>query len=148
MIKRIRQNLITSLAGVFALSLFALPVFAGQTTFAQDSYLQNSLCQGGANITENPLRGKNAGVDCQNATRDADEQLNNLIRQVINVFSIIVGVVAVIMIIYGGFRYITSGGDSGNVGTAKNTILYAIIGLVLVALAQFIVKFVLNRTTI
>ena len=51
------------------------------------------------------------------------------------------------MIIYGGMRYITSGGDSGKITSAKNTIIYALIGLVVVALAQFIVKFVLNKVT-
>ena len=77
----------------------------------------------------------------------SDSALNNLITQIINVFSIIVGVIAVIMIIYGGFRYITSGGDSGKVGEAKNTIVFALVGLIIVALAQFIVKFVLNRVS-
>jgi hypothetical protein len=47
--------------------------------------------------------------------------------------------------IYGGFKYITSGGDSGNVTAAKNTIMYALIGLVVVALAQLIVRFVLGK---
>jgi hypothetical protein len=51
------------------------------------------------------------------------------------------------MIILGGFKYITSGGDTGNVTGAKNTILYAIVGLVIVALAQIIVRFVLDKTT-
>jgi hypothetical protein len=51
------------------------------------------------------------------------------------------------MIIVGGLKYITSGGDSGNVSGAKNTILYAIVGLVVVALAQIIVRFVLTRVT-
>jgi len=60
---------------------------------------------------------------------------------------LIVAVIAVIMIIIGGVRYITSGGDSGNVTNAKNTILYAIIGLVVVALAQILVKFVLNKVS-
>jgi len=73
--------------------------------------------------------------------------VNHIITTIINVFSFVVGVVAVIMIIVGGFRYITSGGDSGNVSSAKNTIIYAIIGLVVVALAQFIVQFVLQRVT-
>ena len=49
------------------------------------------------------------------------------------------------MIIIGGLRYITSNGDSGNVTNAKNTILYAIVGLVIVALAQLIVRFVVQR---
>ena len=51
------------------------------------------------------------------------------------------------MIIVGGFKYITSGGNDGNVSTAKNTILYAVIGLVIVALAQIIVRYVLGKAT-
>jgi TRAP-type C4-dicarboxylate transport system permease small subunit len=69
-----------------------------------------------------------------------------MIKKIINILSVIVGVVAVIMIIIGGFRYITSGGSSDKVTGAKNTILYAIIGLIIVALAQVIVRFVLNKT--
>jgi hypothetical protein len=57
----------------------------------------------------------------------------------------VVGVVSVIMIIIGGFKYIISSGDSANVTSAKNTILYAIIGLVVVLLAQIIVRFVIAR---
>ncbi len=51
------------------------------------------------------------------------------------------------MIIYGGFRYITSGGDSGRVGNAKNVLIYAVVGLIIVALAQIIVRFVLTQTS-
>ena len=72
--------------------------------------------------------------------------LNALVKKVINILSVIVGVVAVIMIIIGGLKYITSGGESSNVSGAKNTIIYAIVGLVVVALAQFIVRFVLTNT--
>ncbi len=90
---------------------------------------------------------------CLNTTGCADDtvkpegRVNGLIKDVINIFSLVVGVVAVIMIIIGGLRYIISGGESGNVTGAKNTILYAIIGLVVVALAQIIVRFVLDRVT-
>ncbi len=89
------------------------------------------------------------GDTARQCNRDGNPQgkINDLVTQIVNVFSILVGIVAVIMIIYGGFRYITSGGDSGNVTTAKNTILYAIVGLVIVAFAQIIVKFVLNKST-
>ncbi len=55
--------------------------------------------------------------------------------------------VAVIMIIVGGLRYITSGGSDTSVTSAKNTILYAIIGLIIVALAQIMVRFVLSKVT-
>jgi hypothetical protein len=59
--------------------------------------------------------------------------------------SILVGVICVIMIIVGGLKYVTSGGESNNVSGAKNTIMYALIGLVVVAMAQIIVHFVLSR---
>ena len=78
---------------------------------------------------------------------DAEETVNNIVATVINVFSFVVGVISVIMIIIGGLKYITSGGDAGNVTGAKNTILYAVIGLVVVALAQIIVRFVIDRVT-
>ncbi|MCA1807365.1 MAG: pilin [Actinobacteria bacterium] len=77
----------------------------------------------------------------------AEDQVQGIITTTINIFSLVVGVISVIMIIIGGLKYITSGGDSGNVTGAKNTILYAVIGLVVVALAQVIVRFVLNTTT-
>jgi hypothetical protein len=51
------------------------------------------------------------------------------------------------MVIIGGFRYIVSNGDSNGVSGAKNTILYAIVGLVIVLFAQVIVRFVLTRVT-
>jgi cytochrome bd-type quinol oxidase subunit 2 len=79
------------------------------------------------------------------APADANTKVNNTITLVINIFSIVVGIVAVIMIVLGGLKYITSGGDSNNVTSAKNTILYAVVGLVVVALAQFIVRFVLGK---
>ncbi len=76
-----------------------------------------------------------------------EDRVNSLIKTVINLLSVAVGIVAVIMIIVGGFRYVTSAGDSTKVGSAKNTILYALIGLIIVALAQVIVHFVLAKTT-
>ena len=56
----------------------------------------------------------------------------------------IIGALSVIMLVWGGLRYILSGGDSKKVTDAKNTILYAIIGLIIAVLAYAIVNFVLN----
>ncbi|MDQ3158535.1 MAG: pilin [bacterium] len=80
-------------------------------------------------------------------TEDPDVAINRIIETVINIFSLVVGVVSVIMIIIGGFRYITSGGESAGTTSAKNTILFAIVGLIVVALSQVIVRFVLGRVT-
>jgi len=75
----------------------------------------------------------------------SNTSLNNVIGTAINIFSIIIGIVAVIMIMVAGFKYITAAGDSGQIGSAKNTIIYAVIGLVIVGLAQTIVRFVLGK---
>ena len=69
---------------------------------------------------------------------------NGVFGRITNVILLIVGIVSVIMLIYGGLRYILSGGDSKKVTDAKNTILYAIIGLIISLLAYAIVNFVLT----
>jgi cytochrome bd-type quinol oxidase subunit 2 len=94
--------------------------------------------------------GVNALQDSTSTTcsKTAGKTLNNTIRWVVNILSVVVGVAAVIMVIIGGFKFITSSGDSNNIASARNTILYAIIGLVIVVLAQVLVHFVLNKTAI
>ncbi len=72
--------------------------------------------------------------------------VDSTIRLAISLLSFAVGIAAVIMIIVGGFKYIISSGDSNNINSAKNTILYAIIGLVVAVMAQVIVRYVLNQT--
>ena len=107
-----------------------------------------ALAQTSPAITEGLCAGANLDVnDPTCRSDDATQKLNNLIRKVINLLSLVVGVVAVIMIIIGGLRYITSGGSDTGVTSAKNTILYAIIGLIIVALAQLLVRFVLRQVT-
>jgi uncharacterized membrane protein len=80
----------------------------------------------------------------QGGSGDLNTSIAILAHNVVNIFSIIVGIMAVLMIMYGGLRYIISGGDSRRVGLAKNTLIYAIVGLVIVALAQLIVHYVLS----
>jgi len=84
-----------------------------------------------------------AGTDC---TQDPHGgiSVNKIITTIVNVLSFVVGVVAVIMIMVGGFRYVTSAGDSSKASSAKSTITYAIVGIVIVAFAQVIVRFVLE----
>lgn len=124
------------LASTLAL-LAMLPIFAliPATTYAAD--ISQGLCSG-ANFEAGP------NATCTVSADDGKNKVQKIVNQVVNVFSWVVGVVSVIMIIYGGFKYITSGGDSNGVTSAKNTILFAIVGLVIVALAQVIVKFVIG----
>ena len=69
---------------------------------------------------------------------------NGVFSRITNTVLLIVGLISVIMLVYGGLRYILSGGDSKKVTDAKNTVLYAIIGLIISMLAYAIVHFVLN----
>ena len=88
--------------------------------------------------------------DGLNMTKTADTQntsVNTLIRNVINILLWAIGIVSVIMIIIGGFRYATSNGDSNQVSAAKNTIMYAVIGLVIAIFAYAIVNFVFVQIT-
>jgi uncharacterized membrane protein required for colicin V production len=66
---------------------------------------------------------------------------------VVNILSWIVGVAAVIMLIISGLRFVTSNGDTQSVTNAKNGIIFAVIGLLVVAFAQVIVQFVVNTAT-
>ena len=80
------------------------------------------------------------GSDC------SDTQVNNTLKTAIEVMSIVVGVAAVIVIIVSGFKYITSGGEQNKVANAKNSLIYALVGVAVAALAQFMIHFVLFNT--
>ena len=132
------SSIVSAILITLTISLgLAVPAYA-QTAQEQ---INNGLCAGSnLQFTDNPGQ-------CNIAGTDATSKINHMVHTVVNLLSAIVGIVAVIMIIIGGFRYITSGGNDASVTAAKNTILYAIIGLVVVALAQIIVRFTLNKIT-
>lgn len=69
---------------------------------------------------------------------------DGVFNQITSIALYIIGAISVIMLIWGGLRYILSGGDSKKITDAKNTILYAIIGLIIAILSYAIVNFVLN----
>ena len=87
----------------------------------------SSLCVGRGN-TEDPLTGP-----------------NGTIIRAANVMALVAGFVAVIFLVIGGIKYVTSGGDSSGVASAKNTVIYALVGLVIIALSRSILGFVLGR---
>ncbi len=73
-----------------------------------------------------------------------DDKVNNLVQDITSLLLFALGAVATIMLIVGGFKYVTSNGDSNNIHSAKNTILYAVIGLAVAILGQVIVLWVVN----
>lgn len=70
---------------------------------------------------------------------------DGLLTRIINLLLTIIGIIAVIMIIVGGIRYSISGGDSGQVKSAKDTIIFAVVGLVVAIMSFAIVNFVLMK---
>lgn len=87
------------------------------------------------------------GVNAAHGTDQPTELFGSsgVITSLTNILLFIVGALSVIMIIVGGLRYVISGGNSTAVSTAKNTILYAIVGLIIAFLAFAAVNFVLGN---
>lgn len=107
-------------------AISAIP-FIGKTAFAQASTINDSIDK----ITP----------------ADVNTNLNEFIQSIINILLAVIGIVAVLMLIVGGLKYVFSQGDEKAVNSAKNTILYAIIGLIVAILAFAIVNFVLEGFT-
>jgi hypothetical protein len=70
---------------------------------------------------------------------------DGLITKILQIVVYITGAISIIMIVIGGFKYVVSAGDSNGVQGAKNTVMYALIGLVISLFSQIIVSFVLTR---
>ncbi len=64
---------------------------------------------------------------------------------ILNTVYLVAGMIAVLIIVIAGFFYVTANGDANQVTKAKNTILYAIIGLAVVMFAFVITQFVISR---
>ncbi len=123
--------LITILIAVSALNIavFNKAIYASTSS-------QTIVCGGVALVS---------GSGCDHTS--SGSTLDNTLKLVLNLISAIAGLIAVFAIIVGGLKYVNSGGASDRIDQAKNTILYAVVGIIIVVLAQVIVKFVLNKAT-
>lgn len=114
-------------------SIVLTPLFAVGMVAAQGS--DQAACQG--------LGGTFSGGKCSVPNQP---DIEDVIARVIQVMSAIAGVAAVIMIIISGFRFVTANGDSNTVAAARRTLIYALVGVVVVAISQTIVWFILRKT--
>ena len=127
LVKKIGQGLLLVPMLVLGLSVLA-PVAQAADCEAGDMSIQ---C--GANSAQ--------GTD-QPSTLFGGEGDDGIFKTIVNIMLFIVGAVAVIMLIIGGIRYVTSGGAQDQVTAAKNTIMYAIVGIIVAILAYAVVNFV------
>ncbi len=88
--------------------------------------------------------GAQSGAECAKGS-NVPLSLEAQIRNITNTLLLAIGVISVIMIIIGGIRYALSGGEGDNTKAAKDTILFAVVGLVIALLSYAIVNFVLGR---
>ena len=80
---------------------------------------------------------------CQNS--GGGNAVYKIIKGIINLLITIAGIISVIMIIVGGIKYSTSGGDAKAISSGKDTLVYAVIGLVISVMAFAIVNVVLGK---
>lgn len=102
--------------------------------YAQDAQ-KAEACRGAGGVW--------TGTECQFFGQERG--VPEIIRSVANILIFIIGALAVLMIIIGGLRYVISAGDSNATAGAKNTILFAVVGLVVAVAAYAIVNFVLTQ---
>ena len=121
----IKTILMTVLLGVG----LALPVFISEAAHAVNP-ISDACSQSGS-----------ASSICTDPNANT---VGSVTKTIVNVLLFVVGIVSVIMIIIGGIRFATSGSDSGAVSSAKNTILYAVVGLVIAFIAFAVVNWVLR----
>ena len=99
-----------------------------------------------ANAVEQACSGLNS-LSSSNKCGTGQASVNNIVASVTKLISYIVGAVAVLVIIFAGFRFITSGGSNENTNSARNILMYAVIGLVIAVIAQLIVHLVINSAS-
>ena len=129
------QKILYLLAIVASLFVVALPSVAAADVFGpvcdQSDATDSAVCidkTDSADPADNPI----AGPD-------------GLLYKITLIISFIAGAAAVILVIYGGIRYVTSGGDSQSITNAKNTIVNAVIGLIIISLAGALIAFFVKR---
>lgn len=118
--------------------LVALGISVGYTSMAfagnASSAARDSVCNGIST---------QVGQNCD----PSGKELDSVIATILRILSYVAGIAAVIMIIISGLKYITSGGDASSIASAKTSLIYAIVGIIIVVLAQAIVQFVLKEST-
>jgi hypothetical protein len=104
-----------------------------------------SICQDSSNITS----GSNVGSSsfCQDQVGTPSNPIFTTLNLVIDIISSIAGFVAVVMIVVSGLQMVSSSGNSEKISNARNTILYALIGLIVVVLSRILVLFILKKVT-
>lgn len=102
---------------------------------------EGSACAGFNEIGSSVSCNQNGGGN------DGQTAVGNTVNTVVGLLSYVAGILGIIFIILSGFRYITSNGDQNKVASAKTTLVYALVGLAVAALAQILIHTVLSTAS-
>ena len=127
---------------LFFTYLGAAAIIVGTLLIFSEPALAQSGLEGGAQGGIESARGTD-----QPAELFGGGNGDGLIRRITDALLFIVGVISVIMIIIGGLRFVVSGGDKAKATAARNTILYAILGLLVAFFSYAIIEFVVGMLT-
>ena len=83
-----------------------------------------------------------SGINAATTSEMQGKSVNNTVGSIVNILLWVVGILSVTMIVWSGFKYITSAGDTSKLASAKSTLIYAVVGLIIAILAYAIVTFV------
>ncbi len=131
-----KRNILSSIALLLALMLVPAGIGGG---------VAYAAC---GNPSGSPVDSKGQVLNSigETGSNCSDTGVKNIVVAVVKILSFVVGVISIIMVVVGGFRYTTSGGDGNKIANAKSTLLYALVGVVIAALAQFLIHFVFTES--
>lgn len=135
---KISQKILLGLVGILSLSLFNVVSFS---QYGHAEEIKNKVCEELANaddVDESVLQ----AAGCSGPT-GKHKNISELVDTIINVAMSLAGIVAAGALVLAGQRYIAAGGDAAKIASAKRTIVYAVVSLVISFLAFAIVKFVI-----
>lgn len=128
-----KQKILTFL---MTISLVLTPGLALQPVLVRaQTSSADAICEGADDGSE--------GASCDGTA--SGETLNKVLRAAIRIFQGIIGIISIFVMLLAGLNYITSGGDSAKTKSARERIIYAAIGLAVVAFGEILVQFALNR---
>ena len=131
---------------LYGLVLFLF--FTVGTAIAPTAGVSAAVCS----TTSNPLacacsagNGGNSSAACSAKTTDPISGPNGILKKASLVMATLAGIAAVIIIIVGGFQYITSAGDTAKATGARKAIVGAVVGLAIIAVAESLVLLVVSK---
>lgn len=129
---KIIKTFLAVFISIFSLNIFSLAPVSASNASASAS---RDVCN---------ASGVSAEVKKAAGCSGNSNALPKAIQSILSAIIVVSGIIAVVFIVYGGIQYMTSAGDAGKIKKAKDTILYAVIGLIVCALAFAIVNFVIG----